>query len=152
MVISVLLPELMMMMVFLIFLNISSFKDQRIILTRRLSIFLPHAAWEKEQMPGLPETTPATPCTLLGPQDSWRFFPSTGCLKKKVRVVFCSYLVENGRPLACDIIHWKGGIHSFVWSAKTFLYDIQGPRYKQIKMGYQLSKYLNIGQSFCLEI
>ena len=38
-----------------------------------------------------------------------------------------------------DIIHWKGGIHSFVWSTKTFLYDIWEPRYKQIKMGYQIS-------------
>ena len=46
-----------------------------------------------------------------------------------------------------DIIHWKGGIHSFVWSTKTFLYDIWEPRYKQIKMGYQISKCLNIGQS-----
>ena len=46
-----------------------------------------------------------------------------------------------------DIIHWKGGIHSFVWSTKTFLYDIWEPRYKQIKMGYRISKCLNIGQS-----
>ena len=40
-----------------------------------------------------------------------------------------------------------GGIPSFVWSTKTFLYDIREPRYKQIKMGYQNSKCLNIGQS-----
>ena len=33
-----------------------------------------------------------------------------------------------------DIIHWKDGIHSFVWSTKTFLYDIWEPRYKQIKI------------------
>ena len=38
------------------------------------------------------------------------------------------------------------------WSTKTFLYDIWEPRYKQIKMGYQMSKCLNIGQSQCLEI
>ena len=38
----------------------------------------------------------------------------------------------------------KGGIHSFVWSTKTFLYDIREPRYKQIKMGYQISKCLDI--------
>ena len=48
-----------------------------------------------------------------------------------------------------DIIHWKGGIHSFVWSTKTFLYDIWEPRYKQIKMGYQISKCLNI-EKFCV--
>ena len=41
---------------------------------------------------------------------------------------------------------------SFVWSTKTFLYDIRKPRYKQIKMGYKISKCLNIGQSYCLEI
>ena len=46
-----------------------------------------------------------------------------------------------------DIIHLKGEIHSFVWSTKTFLYDIREPRYKQIKMGYRISKCLNIGQS-----
>ena len=46
-----------------------------------------------------------------------------------------------------DMIHWKGGIHSFVWNTKTFLYDIREPRYKQIKMGYQISKCLNIGKS-----
>ena len=51
-----------------------------------------------------------------------------------------------------DIIHWKGGIHSFVGSTKTFLYDIWEPRYEQIKMGYQISKWLNIGQSQCLKI
>ena len=27
-----------------------------------------------------------------------------------------------------------------IWSTKTFLYDIRGPRYKEIKMGYQISK------------
>ena len=51
-----------------------------------------------------------------------------------------------------DIIHWKGGIHSFVWSTKTFLCDIWEPRYKQNSIGYQISKCLNIGQSKCLEI
>ena len=40
-----------------------------------------------------------------------------------------------------DIIHWKGGIHSFVWSTKTFLYDIREPRYKQIKIGFRFKKY-----------
>ena len=49
-------------------------------------------------------------------------------------------------------IHWKGGIHSFVRSTNTFLYDIREPRYRQIKMGYQISKCLSIGQSQCLEI
>ena len=48
-------------------------------------------------------------------------------------------------PIAC--ISLKGGINSFVWSTKAFLYDIREPRYKQIKMGYQISKCLNIGQS-----
>ena len=46
-----------------------------------------------------------------------------------------------------EIIHWIGGVHSFVWSTKTFLYDIWEPRYKQIIMRYQISKCLNIGKS-----
>ena len=45
-----------------------------------------------------------------------------------------------------DIIHWKGGIYSFVWSTKSFLYDIQEPTYKQNKMEYQIS-ILNIKES-----
>ena len=35
-----------------------------------------------------------------------------------------------------DIINWIGWIHSFIWSTKTFLYDIRKPGYKQTKMGY----------------
>ena len=65
----------------------------------------------------------------------------TGCFKG----VLCGFQV-------CDIINWIGGIHSFVLNTKTVLYNIRGPRYKQIKMGYQISKCLNIGQSYCLEI
>ena len=81
--------------------------------------------------------------------------PYKGLPKKnltKIGSSFCLiYLATN--MLECyGIIHWKGGIHSFVWSTKTFLQDIQEPRYKQIKMGYQISKCLNIGQSQCLEI
>ena len=68
-------------------------------------------------------------------------------VQKKMSRSFCLtspviYILESW-----DIIHLKGGIHSFVWSTKTFLYDIREPRYKQIKMGYQISKCLNIGQS-----
>ena len=32
------------------------------------------------------------------------------------------------------------GIHSSVWSPKTFMHDFRGPRYIQIKMGYKISK------------
>ena len=46
---------------------------------------------------------------------------------------------------------WKGGIHSFVWSTQTFLYDIREPRYKEIKMGYQITKCLKIGKSRVLK-
>ena len=46
-----------------------------------------------------------------------------------------------------DMINWKGGIRSFVWSTKTFLYDIWEPIYKQIEMGYHISKCLNIEES-----
>ena len=50
-----------------------------------------------------------------------------------------------------DIINLKGGIHSSVWCTKTFLYDIRELRYKQIKMGYQISKIFDIGQSSVLK-
>ena len=36
--------------------------------------------------------------------------------------------------------HLKGGIQSFIWSTKTFLYDIMELKYKQIKLGYQILK------------
>ena len=48
-------------------------------------------------------------------------------------------------------IHLKKKIHNSVWGTKTFLYDIREPRYKQIKMGYQISKVLDIGQSSALK-
>ena len=50
-----------------------------------------------------------------------------------------------------DLYHSKGEIHSSVWSTKTFLYDIREPRKKKIKMGYHISKFLNIGQSSFLK-
>ena len=37
----------------------------------------------------------------------------------------------------------KGVIHSSVWSTNTFLYKFREPRYKQIKIGYHISKFLN---------
>ena len=68
-------------------------------------------------------------------------------VQKKMRSSFCLVSLSANMLEGWDIIHWKGGIHSFVWSRKTFLYDIWEPRYKQIKMGYQISNCLNIGQS-----
>ena len=46
-----------------------------------------------------------------------------------------------------DIIHLNSRIHSSVWTTKTFLYDIREARYKQIKIGSQISKLSDIGQS-----
>ena len=43
---------------------------------------------------------------------------------------FCLISLATNMLEGLDIIHWKGGIHSFVWSTKTFLYDILEPRYK----------------------
>ena len=37
------------------------------------------------------------------------------------------------------------------WSTKTSLYDIREPRNKQINMGYQILKCLNIGKSSVLK-
>ena len=72
---------------------------------------------------------------------------NTGRLKKNAWILLYPRFGITNMLESWDIIHWKGGIHSFVWSTKTFLYDIWEPRYKQIKMGYQISKCLNIGQS-----
>ena len=69
-----------------------------------------------------------------------------------MRRSFCLIPLATNMLEGWNIIHWKGGIHGFIWSTKTFLYDIREPRYKQIKMGYQISKCLNIGQSQRLEI
>ena len=71
----------------------------------------------------------------------------TGCPTKHDPHGFCLISLATNMVETWDIIHWKGGIHSFVWSTKTFLYDIWEPRYKQIKMGYQISKCLNIEKS-----
>ena len=76
----------------------------------------------------------------------------TGCPTKHDPHGFCLISLAKNLLECWDVIHWKGGIHSFVWSTKTFLYDIREPRYNQIKMGYQISKCLNIGQFYCLEI
>ena len=72
-------------------------------------------------------------------------------VQKKMCRSFCLISLVTNILGSWDIIHWKGGIHSFVWSTKTFLYDIWEPRYKQIKMGYQILKCLNIGKSSVLK-
>ena len=43
---------------------------------------------------------------------------------------FCLISLATNLLESWDINHWKGGIHSFVWSTKTFLYNIWEPRYK----------------------
>ena len=65
-------------------------------------------------------------------------------VQKKLRRSFCLISLATNMLGGWDISHWESGIHSFGWSTKTFLYDIWEPRYKQIKMGYQISKCLNI--------
>ena len=49
------------------------------------------------------------------------------------------------------IIHFNDGIHSFLWSTKTFLNDTRKARYKQIKTGYKILKIRDIGQSCVLK-
>ena len=41
---------------------------------------------------------------------------------------FCLISLATNLQEGWDIIHWKGGIHSFIWSTKTYLYDIWEPR------------------------
>ena len=50
-----------------------------------------------------------------------------------------------------DIFHMKGGILRFIWSTKTFLYDIREPRYKQNNLGYQKSRDENNKQFNVME-
>ena len=64
---------------------------------------------------------------------------------------FCVTFLATNMQEGWDIIHLKGEVHSSVWSTKTFLYDIRKLRYKQIKMGYQITKVLDIGQSCSLK-
>ena len=62
----------------------------------------------------------------------------TGCLKKKNALfLWLKNLLE-----VWDTFHLKGGIHSSVLSTKTFLSNIRKLRYKQIKLGYQISKII----------
>ena len=65
----------------------------------------------------------------------------TGCLKKMHRSFYLIFLATNMLE-GWNIFHLKDGIHNFVWS--KILLDIKEPRYKQIKIGYQISKFLNI--------
>ena len=74
-------------------------------------------------------------------------FIITGCPTKYYPHGFCLISPTINMLESWNAIHWKGGMQSFIWSTKTFLYDIREPRYKQIKMGYQITKCLNIGQS-----
>ena len=53
---------------------------------------------------------------------------------------FCLISLTKNILEGWDMIHWKGGIHSFVWSTKTFLYNIWEPRYKQTK----ISRFQNV--------
>ena len=64
---------------------------------------------------------------------------------------FCVIFLATNIPEGWDIMHSKGEVHSSVWSSKTFLYHIREPRYKEIKMGYQITKVLDIGQSKSLK-
>ena len=103
----------------------------------------------------MPDGFFAQPASLAGYTVEWAWVHSsvsclhqcTGCPKKHDPHSFCLVSLATNMLESWDIIHWKGGIHIFVWSTKTFLYNIWEPRYKQIKMEYQISKCFNIGKS-----
>ena len=48
--------------------------------------------------------------------------------------------MNNSPQFLLNFPGYKCGIQSFIQGTKTFLYDIREPRYKQIKMGYQILK------------
>ena len=64
---------------------------------------------------------------------------------------FCVIFLATNVPEGWDIINLKGEVHSSVWSTQTFLYDNMVPRYKKIKMEYQITKVLDIGHSSSLK-
>ena len=66
--------------------------------------------------------------------------PSSACFKIICLISIATHMLED-----LDIFHLKCEINSSIWSTKTFLYEIREPRYKQIKMGYQIVKKLLIG-------
>ena len=53
---------------------------------------------------------------------------------------FCIIYLATNMLEGWDIFHLKGRIHSFVWSTKSFLYNIRELGYKQNNMGYQISR------------
>ena len=68
-----------------------------------------------------------------------------------LRRTFCFICLAENMLEGWDIIHLKGEIHSSIWSTKNFLYDKREPRYKQIKIRYQIKKILDSGQSSVLK-
>ena len=49
------------------------------------------------------------------------------------------------------ISHLKGGINSYVWNTKIFLYDIREQRYKQNNLSYQIWRIWINEQSYSLQ-
>ena len=76
-----------------------------------------------------------------------KFQLPTGCFKKNFTLDISIISPAINKLEGWDILELKGGIHSSILSTKTLLYDIREPRCKQIKMGYQIFKNLDIGQS-----
>ena len=78
------------------------------------------------------------------------YIQTTGCPEKCIQVCLNNIsCYKNAKRLGH--ILFKGGIHGYVWSTKTFLSNIREPIYRKIKIGYQISKSLDIGQSSVLE-
>ena len=59
---------------------------------------------------------------------------------KKWDLFYDKFLHQIKHKSAGCMFYLKGGIHISVWSTTKCLYDIREPRYKQIKMGYQILK------------
>ena len=62
-----------------------------------------------------------------------KFTKHTGCLKKKGDLFYDQYLHQIKHKSTGYTFDVKGGIHSFAWSTKTYLYHIRQPRYKKKK-------------------
>ena len=80
---------------------------------------------------------------LVGPTHPVCLSKGTGCPKKNApKIVWITSPATNMLD-RWDISHLKGGTCSSVWSTETFLYHIWKPRYKQNKMGCQISRIWN---------
>ena len=71
-------------------------------------------------------------------KDASRLIQGYRVPKKKCDLLYAQYLRQIKHKSGWFVVHFKDGVHSFVWSTQTFLCDIREPRCKQNNIGYQI--------------